>query len=140
MRVVVDSNRVIASLIKDSTTRQILFDKNFYFIAPDFITTEINKYREEIMGKAILNEEEFDILISIIFENIEIVPEENYKKHIESFKSKISDEKDIPYLAVALNNYAAGIWTHDPHFLEQNMIKVFTNKDLLEIIRLSLPD
>jgi len=33
MKIVIDSNRVIAALIKESTTREILFDKNFEFIA-----------------------------------------------------------------------------------------------------------
>ncbi len=43
MKVIIDSNRVIAALIKGSTTRGILFDKNFEFFAPEHIENEIHK-------------------------------------------------------------------------------------------------
>ena len=37
MKIVIDNNRVVAALVKDSTTRQILFDKMFEFVSPDHI-------------------------------------------------------------------------------------------------------
>ncbi len=75
MKVVIDSNRVIAALIKDSTTRGIIFDKRFDLIAPDYIKMELNTHRSSIVEKAGITENEFDILLSIIFEHITIIPE-----------------------------------------------------------------
>lgn len=49
MKVVIDSNRVIAALIKDSTTRLILNDENFEFVTPDFTITEVEEHKEEIL-------------------------------------------------------------------------------------------
>ena len=43
MKIVIDSNRVIAALIKESTTRELLFNENFEFYAPDLTITEITK-------------------------------------------------------------------------------------------------
>ena len=60
------SNRVIATLIKDSTTRKILFDNNLEFIAPDSITVEVDKYKDEIIEKAGISEKEYSILLSIM--------------------------------------------------------------------------
>ena len=57
MKIVIDSNRVIASLIKESTTRDILFKGNFEFFAPDFIQIELHKYRDDITKKANLTKE-----------------------------------------------------------------------------------
>ncbi|MDP4039133.1 MAG: PIN domain-containing protein [Candidatus Pacearchaeota archaeon] len=133
MKIVVDSNRVIAALIKESTTREILFGKDFEFVAPDFIMNEVRKYQEEIITKSGVSEEEFDVLLSLIFENIEIISEEEYKEFLEKLKDEIKDEKDVPYIAVSVVSKADGIWTHDPHFKEQEKIKIFSNIDMLRI-------
>ena len=133
MKIVIDSNRVIAALIKDSTTREILLDKNFQFFAPEYIKNEIEKYRSEIINKANINEEEFDILVSLIFESITIIPQNEYQKFFDILKEEIRDPKDIAYLAVCPYINADGIWTHDPHFKEQKKCKIYTNIDMLKI-------
>ncbi|MBS3086795.1 hypothetical protein J4422_03780 [Candidatus Pacearchaeota archaeon] len=135
MKIVIDSNRVIAALIKDSTTRNLLFNKKFEFIAPSYIFSEINNYKFYILKKAHITEAYFDILIKILFENIFIIPESEYGKLIKTTKGEVSDIKDIPYISVAIIKKAKGIWTHDSHFKEQNKIKVFTNIGLLDILR-----
>jgi predicted nucleic acid-binding protein len=133
MKVVIDSNRVIAALIKDSTTRKILFDNNFEFIAPDSITIEVDKYKDAIMEKAGISVEEFGVLLSLIFEHITIVPQNIYIDLVEEFKNDIKDPNDVSYIAVCISTNAEGVWTHDPHFKEQKKVKVFTNIDLLKI-------
>lgn len=132
MKVVIDSNRVIAALIKDSTTRNIIFDEKFEFIAPDTITIEINKYKATIIEKAGIAEDEFDVLLSLIFEHISIIPQNEYNEFIAKFQNDIKDPNDIPYIAACIAAKAEGIWTHDPHFKEQKKVKVFTNIGLLK--------
>ncbi|MBI2629090.1 hypothetical protein HYW74_03330 [Candidatus Pacearchaeota archaeon] len=134
MKIIIDSNRVIAALIKDSTTRAILFNKTFQFFAPSYIKSEIAKYKQEIINKAGINSKEFDALISMIFECITIIPQEKYSSIIDKVKDKTSDVNDFPYFAVCLLINAGGIWTHDPHFYKQNNYKIFTNMDMLRII------
>ena len=131
MKIVIDSNRVIASLIKEGTTREILFDKKFEFFAPEFIKSEIDKYKEDILNKSGLINEEFEVLLSLIFEYIKIIPELEYKYLLDDINLDIEDINDILYLAVCLFIYANGLWTHDSHFKEQNKCKVFTNIDML---------
>ncbi|MEK6927032.1 MAG: PIN domain-containing protein [Nanoarchaeota archaeon] len=135
MKIVIDCNRVIASLIKDSTTREILFSNLFEFYSPDFLREELFKYKEEITEKAKLNENSFEILINLFFEHIKIIPEQEYSNFLETFNNSNLDPKDIPYLAVALFTNSKGIWTHDSHFLNQNKVKILTNIDMLNIIR-----
>lgn len=135
MKIVADSNRVIASLLKSSTTREILFNRNFDFVAPEFIKEEISRHKLEFIKKAKITAEEFDVLLSLFFERITLVPKNEYRKYIEELKNKISDAKDIPYIACCLAAKAKGIWSHDPHFLKQDKAKIFTNKDLLDMSR-----
>ena len=63
MRIVIDSNRVIAALISDGTTRELIFNKEFEFFAPDYLNIEVEKYKEEIINKSGLENGEFDVLI-----------------------------------------------------------------------------
>src|SRR3989344_676717 len=135
MKVVADSNRIIASLLKSGTTREILFNGNFDFVAPEFIKEEISKYKLDLIKKAKITAEEFDVLLSLFFERIKLIPKNEYRRYTEELKSKISDTKDIPYIACCLAAKAEGIWSHDPHFLKQDKAKIFTNKDLLDMSR-----
>ena len=135
MKVVIDCNRIIAALIKESTTRDIIFNKNFDFFAPNYILIEINKYKSFIIDKAKISEENFDILLSLIFQNIIVIPKNIYNKFIKKFKYKIKDQKDIPYLAAAFAIKADGIWTHDTDFKDQKEIQIFSNIDMLNLIR-----
>jgi predicted nucleic acid-binding protein len=41
------------------------------------------------------------------------------------------DPKDAPFLAVGMAIRADGIWTEDRHFESQNVLRVFTTKDLI---------
>lgn len=133
MKIVLDSNRVLAAMIKDSTTREILFDTFFEFIAPDFILTEIRENEGKIIKTANITKGEFEILLALIFEHITIIPETEYDKFVKSIKDEITDAEDISYIAVCLASDAHGIWTHDSHFDKQDKVKVFTNISMLEL-------
>jgi len=87
MKIVIDTNRIIAALVKYSTTRKILFDKNFEFITPDYTISEINEHKDELKSMTHTGDEEFGILMALIFEHIKIVPESNYKNSINECKN-----------------------------------------------------
>lgn len=130
MKIVVDTNRIIAAMIKDSISRKILYNKNFEFVCPDHSITEVHKYEEEIRKKANITNEEFKILISLIFENVSITPKAKYEDFLEEAKNLIDDIGDIPFIATCLALKADGIWSDDPHFLRQNQIKIFKTEDM----------
>src|SRR3989344_4150928 len=120
MRIVIDTNRIIASLIMDGTSRKILFNNKFEFISPSYTLTEILKYEKEIMNKARVTPEEFKVLISLIFEKIKIIPKSSYERFIEEANSLIKDTKDASFIALCLALNADGIWSDDPHFFSQS--------------------
>ena len=67
MKLVVDSNIIIAALIKDGTTRSILLDDFFEFVTPDHTIDDIEKYKKEIEKKAKLTDDKFELLLALIF-------------------------------------------------------------------------
>jgi len=133
MKVVIDTNRIIAALVKKGITRNILFDEKFEFTTPDYTISEIHEHEGELKAKTKLSHEEFEVLLNLLFEHIKIIPEPDYKDFIKDCKDDINDPDDIPILACAIATNADGIWAHDPHFKEQNKVKVFTNIDMLEM-------
>ncbi len=134
MKVVIDCNRVIAALLKDSTTREIIFTAKVIFVAPDFILAEIEKYKDEIMKRAKITEKEYTLLIALLFENIVIIQKSAYDQFMQEASKETKDPKDIPYLAVCIAVHAIGIWTHDTHFLQQQKIKIFSNNNMLKLL------
>lgn len=133
MKIVVDSNRIIAALIKDSTTRGIILDSFFDFVTPEYILIEIRKYEEDIIKKAKITKKEFEILLALISESITIIPSVEYGTFIGKLRKEIKDHKDLPYMAVFLSTNAHGIWSHDSDFLQQKRIKILTNIDMLKL-------
>ncbi len=134
MEFVIDTNRIIASLIKDGISRKILLNEKFNFITPDYTISEILKYKNEVINKAKITNKEFELLLSILFEKIRIIPKLEYKNSIKESINLIKDIKDIPFMALAISSKADGIWSDDTDFKTQNKIKIFTTKDMIQII------
>ncbi len=135
MKILVDANRIIAALMKKSTTRDILLDEAFEFVTPDFTLSEIEEHRDELQQKANLKREEFDVLLALLFKRIILLPKSAYAHSIDECQEAIGDVDDVPYLAACLASKSLGIWSHDPHLLKQKRVCVFTNIDLLKLLR-----
>jgi predicted nucleic acid-binding protein len=43
MKLVIDTNRIMAGLLRDSASRKIILHDSFSFYAPDYIETELLK-------------------------------------------------------------------------------------------------
>ena len=135
MKIIVDADRIVAALIKQNTTRDILFDEEFEFLTPDHALFEIEEHREILQKKTKLTTYEFDILLMLIFEYITIIAKSTYTNFMEDCKESVKDVNDIPYIAACLASEFLGIWLHNQHFREQSKVKVFTNIDLLNLSR-----
>lgn len=132
MRLVIDTNIIISALIKDSVTRRILADQKFQFVIPEFALSEIDKYKEEIISKSGLNKTNYNLLLTEIMENVDVIPAVEINKVSEAIKIMDHiDPKDTVFIALALSIHNDGIWSDDKHFDQQNKIKVWKTKDLL---------
>ncbi|MBI4154647.1 hypothetical protein HY498_01010 [Candidatus Woesearchaeota archaeon] len=134
MKIVVDTGRIIAALLRDSISRKILFNENFNFICPDHTISEIDGHKEEIIGKSDISENEFSILLAIIFEKIDVISKLSYEAFLNEAKNLINDLEDVPFLALCLAIKAEGIWTEDKHFEKQNRVKIFKTKDIIKYL------
>ncbi len=137
MILIVDSNRVIAALMRDSSTRKVIMCPYFQFYAPDLLLHEIKKHKDIILEKSGLSDYEFHTVLNEIFDRITIVPRRDIAKHITVAHQIIGheDPNDVPFVALALTIPNDGIWTEDKHFRNQSKIKIWSTNQLLGIIK-----
>ncbi|MBI5636118.1 PIN domain-containing protein [Candidatus Micrarchaeota archaeon] len=134
MKLVIDTNRIIAALICDGASRKILFDNRFKLVSPERALLEVRKYEKEIRLKAGISADELNLLIDLICEKISIVPKEEYEKFLDKAGEMIDDADDEPFIALALATSNSGIWSDDKHFFKQIEIPVWKTSDLMEKI------
>lgn len=136
MKLVIDTNRIMAGLLRDSTSRKIILHDSFSFYAPDYIETELFKHRSYLVKKAKIPEPDFEILMNILLERVTLVPFEDFGQEYDHAMQIMEtvDENDSPFLAVGLALGIKGIWTEDRHFLRQNFLNVYSTGDLIERI------
>ncbi len=135
MKLIVNTNRIIAALIKDSTSRKIINHLNAELITIEFSDIEIEKYRQIILEKAKINEEEFKLIMGRLKEKLIILDNNlilSKLKEAKSIMDKI-DSNDTPFIAAALATNS-DIWSDDKHFQKQNKIKVWKTEDLVELV------
>lgn len=130
---VVNTNRIIAALIRNSVSRQLLYHSDIDFLGINFSRKEIEKYRQEIIQKAKITEEEFEFTLNGVIGTITFIEDELIDLHIEEageIMDKI-DPDDTPFIAAALAT-GADIWSDDHHFQMQKRIKAWKTADLMK--------
>ncbi len=131
MDIVVDANVLFSVLISsEGKTAELLFSNKFTLYAPEFIFEEIEKYKEEILKKSNLSEEDFNLALLIIKSRIHIIPASEFKSYLGRAEQICPDPNDTEYfmLALFLN---CPIWSNDKKLAEQESIKVISTTELL---------
>jgi predicted nucleic acid-binding protein len=126
--IVVDTNLIFSALIpKASTIREILFESNLTFFSPNFLITEIYKYKDRLLKNSKLDESEFYLYFNGIIEQIQFVPLdfigiESRQKAYDLCKD--IDIKDTPFIALSIY-LNIPIWTGDKKLKEGLRLKGF---------------
>ena len=133
MKVAVDANILFACLIKDSTTRKLLFNPALTLFCPEFIVDELLRHIIEIKKKSGLSDEELHLLIVKVFGQLKIVADEDLKPFLPAAANLTKDLKDWLYISCALSQDTA-IWSNDNDFRSQTRVKTLTTKKLVALI------
>ena len=131
MKLVLDNNIFFSLMNPDSIASYLFFSLRAEFFAPEFITLEFDKDKEDCLFKSRLSEQECELRQKEVGEGIKFFELSKYEDFLEKATALLSDPDDIDFLALALFINAA-IWSNDPHFKEQSLVRVFTTKELVE--------
>ena len=139
MILVIDTNILLASLIRDSTVRKIIVESGWEFFYPEVSFHEVRKYKDLVLEKSGMNETEYTELLTHLLQHITLVPEEQIKCHTEEANKLLGkiDPDDVVFLATAFSIENSKIWSDDPHLEKQIKVRVFKTK---HIMMLFFPD
>lgn len=132
MRLVLDTNVLVAALIKDSFTRSVLFLPELEFLLPEHALEEVRRHRVKILRHSRLQPLDLDLLLNLLLESITIVPQDRITPHIKAAEALIGaiDLDDVPFVALALAEENHGIWSNDQAFDQLPGIKCWTTADI----------
>ena len=133
MKIILDVNVILSALIRDSITRKIILNSRFDLYFPEPSLHKIRKYKNYILEKSGLTEEEYNKIMATLFKYIKVVPIEEIEKNWNEAKKimELIDPEDVVFIATALSINNSVIWSDDRHFEKQNKVKVLKTKDLI---------
>ena len=133
MKLVVDTNVLIAGLLKDSATRKILLHPLFHLSVPECAFDEIERHKDELLEKSGLTKHGFHQILDGLKRRLENVPMQDfasfYPTALELMKN--IDETDAPFIALALSFENDGVWTNDVHFERQQKVRIWSTDELM---------
>jgi predicted nucleic acid-binding protein len=132
MRLVLDTNILIAALIKDSLTRKFFFFPDLELLLPEYALEEVNRHRAKIARHSRLTYREIDLLLSLLLESVTVVPAKRILPHLMAADALIGDidKDDVPFVALALAMENDGIWSNDRAFENLPGIKLWKTPDI----------
>ncbi|MDO8508140.1 MAG: PIN domain-containing protein [Nanoarchaeota archaeon] len=135
IKVIIDASILMSALIGKGATKELIFSKVLDLFAPEYLLEELMKHETRIVKLSGLSSDEFNEILNEIKKSIIVVPKENFDMLLEKAKFLIRDENDIEYIALSLSKDNIPIWSNDPHFKEQLIIKVFTTSELVDHLK-----
>ena len=136
MKFVIDTNILFSAIIRKSITRKVILSDVFELYVPEYLFEEINKHKDLILRKAKISNRDFIALLTLFQKHTKILKKEVYrdKTPVAEEVMKGIDITDSPFLASALA-LNCPIWSNDGHFKQQNLVKAYTTKGILELLR-----
>ena len=135
MILIIDTNILISALIRDSTTRKIIFESEWKFYYPKLSFHEVRKYKSLVIEKSGMTEQEYNQLLNSLLNHIILIPEERIHQKLEEASNLLSkiDPDDVIFLATALSLDNSKIWSDDSHFEKQSKIRVFKTEHIVKL-------
>ena len=133
MKIILDVNVILSALIRDSTTRKIILNSQFDFYFPEPSLHKIRNYKDYILEKSGLTEEEYNKIMVTLFKYIKLVPTEEIEKNWNEARKIMEhiDKEDVVFIATALSIKDSVIWSDDRHFEKQDKVKVLKTEDMV---------
>ena len=138
IRLVVDTNVLMSALLRDdSFTAKLLKSGSFDLYCPEEGLKEIGCYKKYLISKQkpSIKRRSLEYAVKFVLGSVHIILSELYSQRMgEGYEvMKDIDGKDTPFLALALQ-LNCPIWSNDRHFKKQGAAKVYTTKEVVELL------
>ena len=134
MRLVVDTNKLLAAFLKNGIVRSILLLSKHEFYTLDYAIFEIEKHKDELLKRIHVKREQFqELMFELILKNV-IVIRSSYIEDLTDDALEICksfDPDDAPFIALALK-LDIPIWSNDKDLREkQDVVPVVTTAQIV---------
>ncbi|HLB70244.1 MAG TPA: PIN domain-containing protein [Candidatus Methanoperedens sp.] len=102
MELVIDTNIVFSTIVKNSVSRYLLLNPDLILYSPEGLILELEEHREEIMKKSVLEEKRYNELMAIFLSRIKLVQKEYIAPFLKEALEFSPDKDDSPFLALCL--------------------------------------
>lgn len=132
MNIVIDANVLFSALIKDSLTRRLILEYDSQFLFPEYIFTEFEKHKDELLHKMRMTPNEAETLLQIILRKVVIIP----NAHLKAFRDKALaiaepiDVNDVIFIACALAYPNSILWSNDKKLKQQHEVTVLNTQEM----------
>ena len=136
MQLVLDTNILLAALIRSSNTRLILLHPSFRFFLHEHALQELAKHKNLVVQKSGISGDRLELLLDMLLEQVTIVPAELCEPSLAEARRIMDpiDPHDAPFLALALSFQNDGLWTQDRDFGRQQIVRIWKTEDLLRLL------
>jgi len=131
MKLVVDVNNIISSLIKEGKSIEIILNPAFELYSPEFAYNEFLEHGDEIIKRTKRPAEDFIEIFNTLKKIIRFFDEGYYADKLREAVSFCPDVDDIDYFALSLK-LNCPIWSNDKKLKEQNKVKIYSTEDLVK--------
>ena len=136
MELVIDANILLASLVKDAITRELMLDPRLTLVAPEHLLSETSnllKKSSSLRKRIGLPHQELQLLFEVLTQEIQTKPHAEYKLRMKEAITIAPHKEDAPYMAVALA-LNMPIWSNDKGMHAQTRVRVYTTRRVLKIL------
>lgn len=129
--IVVDANVLFSALLRDSTTRHLLFYGSLNLHTPNHIWGEFKRNRPYLLKKSHATNAAFDLLLDELKELISDIPRPLIRGCMDEVRASTGriGDLDAPYVAAALA-LDATLWTQDKRLREAAPVPTVTTADV----------
>lgn len=135
MELVIDASVLFTGLMGRGVTKDIIFSDVVILYAPEYLFDEFEEHKSRIKELSGLSLKELDLVFKKLKARITPVSKEQFERFLREANTLISDKDDTEYVALSLAKNKTPIWSNDPHFKEQSIIKVFTTSELVKHLK-----
>jgi predicted nucleic acid-binding protein len=135
MKLIVDASVLFTGLIGKGVTKDIIFSDLVTLYAPDHMFEEFEEHKSRVKELSGLSLKELNALFDKLKSRIVSVPREEFERFLRQANVLVLDKDDTAYIALSLAKNKMPIWSNDPHFRVQSVIKVFTTSELAKHIK-----
>ncbi len=136
MELVVDANILLAALLKDAVTRELLVDSRLRLYAPEYLVSETLHHLKadaDLRRRIPLQTAELQELFYQLTQEIETVPRKLYISQLAHALKIAPHRQDAHYLALALV-FNMPVWSNDRGMCDQSEVKVYKTGEIIAML------